>query len=101
MEGSHTLDAQTPRDGGAHPMSKLQEKLKRAMKGLETSTQRAREAAREARDEALETWNENIRPGLEPLEAETRARATAVGNELIDAVEAARSKLRDALDNDA
>ena len=73
----------------------------RAMKGLETSTQRAREAAREARDEALETWNENIRPGLEPLEAETRARAAAVGNELIDAVEAARSKLRDALDNDA
>lgn len=85
-------------------MSRIKESMKRAMQELERTTkrttQRATEVARSVSEDAAATWNESIRPGLEPLEQQTRAQASAIGDEILRAVEAAQGKVREVLGDD-
>ena len=74
-------------------MSKLKDTMKRAMQELERTTKRAADVAKTVGDDATTTWNESIRPSLEPLEEQTRAQATAIGDEILRAVEAAQGKV--------
>ena len=85
-------------------MSRIKESMKRAMQELERSTKRttkrATEVARSVSEDAAATWNESIRPGLEPLEQQTRAQASAIGDDILRAVEAAQGKVREVLGED-
>ena len=73
--------------------------MNRAMQELER-TKRAAEVAKSVGEDAATTWNESIRPSLEPLEQQTREQASAIGDEILRAVEAAQGKVREVLGDD-
>ena len=75
--------------------------MNRAIQELERTTKRAAEVAKSVGEDAATTWNESIRPSLEPLEQQTREQASAIGDEILRAVEAAQGKVREVLGDDA
>ena len=76
-------------------MTDIKDKIKRGLEDLEHAAKRAGEAAVDAAtavgEDAKSTWNEQVKPGLEPLERETKAHAKKIGDEIIGAVSAALS----------
>lgn len=82
-------------------MSRIKDSMNRAMQELERTTKRAAEVAKSVGEDAATTWNESIRPSLEPLEQQTREQASAIGDEILRAVEAAQGKVREVLGDDA
>jgi hypothetical protein len=78
-------------------MKEFKDKIKRGLEDLEHAAKRAGEVAVEAATavgkDAKATWDEQVRPGLEPIERDTKAHAKKIGDEIIDAVSAARERV--------
>jgi len=78
-------------------MKDIKDKIKRGLEDLEQVAKRAGQVAVEAATavgkDAKATWEEQVRPGLEPIERDTKAHAKKIGDEIIDAVTAARERV--------
>ncbi len=95
--GEHPVVRVILKRTNASTMKDFKDKIKRGLEELEQTAKRAGEAAVEAATavgkDAKATWEEQVRPGLEPIERDTKAHAKKIGDEIIDAVSAARERL--------